>query len=544
MVVLRVFSLPCFIVAVSLVVNSSQLGAAEVMLLDFGSTSCAPCQEMRPVVQRLAAAGYRVRHVDIVKESALASQFKVDQVPTFVALVDGREQARMIGAGTYEELVGILTPRASEPQGAVARGQSPDPLPNDSRAPLAAVNGAAAPMPTYTNLDTPQAGRIVEIEDPNQAPLRNSPPPGNPFGNAAPLQSAQPPVAQSAPSADHAKLLESTVKISVEDSNGTSAGTGTIVDARAGQALLLTCGHLFRESAGKGPITVTFYQATPSGAQIRETATGTLLNYDLERDLALVVVKAASPVKALAIAPANTPLAPGSAVKTVGCNGGANPTVLESQITTIDRYQGPPNVEVAGAPVEGRSGGGLFNAAGQLIGVCFAADPQSNEGLYASLPSIQAKLDSMQLSLVYQTPSLSSENPAASTQAAAPPAQPTAEEFASVPVPNMAVRDTAIRGQDAIEEPGNEFASVPSSAPQSQVLSADEQAALAEIQRRGLNSEVICIIRPQDPTGKSEVITLNNVSPGFVDALSNQQSASGGMPMSSPATAAAGRLLR
>jgi hypothetical protein len=53
--------------------------------------------------------------------------------------------------------------------------------------------------------------------------------------------------------------LEATVKITVEDANGSSAGTGTIVDARDGAALLLTCGHLFRESAGKGPITVTFF---------------------------------------------------------------------------------------------------------------------------------------------------------------------------------------------------------------------------------------------------------------------------------------------
>lgn len=536
MVALRVYSLPCLILAVSCVVNGSLLSAAEVMLLDFSSTGCAPCQEMRPVVQRLAAAGYRVRHVDIVKESALASQFKVDQVPTFVALVDGREQARMIGAGSYEELVGILTPRTP---GAQVRGQSPDPAINHSQAQLTSVSGNGAPMSTYANLDTPQAGRIVELEDPNQAPVRNAQTAANPFGNAAPQQPTHAPVAQAAPSAEHAKLLESTVKISVEDAEGTSAGTGTVVDAREGQALLLTCGHLFRESAGKGPITVTFYQSTPSGAQVRETAVGTLLNYDLERDLALVVVKPAGPVQALPIAPVNTQLAPGSGVRTVGCNGGANPTVLESQITTIDRYQGPPNVEVAGAPVEGRSGGGLFNSAGQLIGVCFAADPQSNEGLYASLPSIQAKLDSMQLSLVYQTPSLSSASAAPSTQAAAQPVQPTpaADEFASVP--NM-----AIRGQDAIEEPQNEFSSIPTPAAQTQPMSSNEHAALAEIQRRGLNSEVICIIRPQDPTGKSEVITLNNVSPGFVDALSKQQAAGMGGALTSPATAAAGRLLR
>jgi hypothetical protein len=43
---------------------------------------------------------------------------------------------------------------------------------------------------------------------------------------------------------------------------------------------------------------------------------------------------------------------------------------------------------------------------------------------------------------------------------------------------------------------------------------------LEEIQRRGAHSEVICIIRPHSPDGKSEVITLPNASPEFVQALS------------------------
>src|SRR5262245_35913566 len=93
--------LRCSIVA-SALVSSTDLCAAGIMLLEFGSASCAPCQDMRAVVQRLAAAGYHVRYVDIARESALAAQFKVDQVPTFVALIDGREHARMVGTGTYE----------------------------------------------------------------------------------------------------------------------------------------------------------------------------------------------------------------------------------------------------------------------------------------------------------------------------------------------------------------------------------------------------------------------------------------------------------
>jgi thiol-disulfide isomerase/thioredoxin len=120
MVALKNYLLPIrFLTVACAVAWSSSLWAADIMLLDFGSAACAPCQEMRPVVQRLAAAGYRVRYVDIARESALAAQFKVDQVPTFVALVDGREHARLVGTGTYEQLQQMLAPR-----GAV-RGQSP-----------------------------------------------------------------------------------------------------------------------------------------------------------------------------------------------------------------------------------------------------------------------------------------------------------------------------------------------------------------------------------------------------------------------------------
>ena len=97
-------------------------------------------------------------------------------------------------------------------------------------------------------------------------------------------------------------------------------------------------------------------------------------------------------------------------VASVGCNNGGPPTVLHSQVTSLDKFQGPPNVEVAGQPVEGRSGGGLFSSEGYVIGVCNAADPSDKEGLFAALASIYAELDQDKLAFVYKS---SSENPAA-----------------------------------------------------------------------------------------------------------------------------------
>ena len=40
---------------------------------------------------------------------------------------------------------------------------------------------------------------------------------------------------------------------------------------------------------------------------------------------------------------------------------------------------------------------------------------------------------------------------------------------------------------------------------------------------RATTAEVICIIRPKEPGGQSEVITLDDVSPEFVRALAERQ---------------------
>jgi hypothetical protein len=87
---------------------------------------------------------------------------------------------------------------------------------------------------------------------------------------------------------------------------------------------------------------------------------------------------------------------------TVGCDKGADATVRQSQITAVNRFLGKPNLSAAGAPIDGRSGGGLFTADGQLIGVCNAADHASDEGLYAGLASIHWQLDQIGQSEIYQ----------------------------------------------------------------------------------------------------------------------------------------------
>ena len=88
----------------------------------------------------------------------------------------------------------------------------------------------------------------------------------------------------------------------------------------------------------------------------------------------------------------------------IGCSNGQDPTVLETRVTSLDRYQGPPNIEASGAPAIGRSGGGLFNGKNELVGVCNNADPEGNEGIYAGLESIHDQLDRLGLKEIYAKP--------------------------------------------------------------------------------------------------------------------------------------------
>ncbi len=60
--------------------------------------------------------------------------------------------------------------------------------------------------------------------------------------------------------------------------------------------------------------------------------------------------------------PRGTQLQEKLTVASYGCDNGADPTRRDSYISKLNRYLGPSNIEVAKAPVQGRSGGGLFNS--------------------------------------------------------------------------------------------------------------------------------------------------------------------------------------
>ena len=192
--------------------------------------------------------------------------------------------------------------------------------------------------------------------------------------------------------------MNASVRLRVDDAKGHSFGTGTIVDVHGQDALILTCGHIFRDSKGQGRITVELFAP---GAE--KSLAGELIRYDLDRDVALVGIKTRSRLAPIRIAGPSYAVRQGQPVFSIGCNHGDDPTVMRGRINAVNKYLGPDNLTASGRPVDGRSGGGLFSADGYLVGVCNAADPQSEEGLYAAYRSIHDELDQSGLSFVYQS---------------------------------------------------------------------------------------------------------------------------------------------
>ena len=437
-------------------------GRGETVLLDFYADWCGPCQQMNPVVQQLAARGYPVRKVNFDQNRPLAAQYGVDRLPSFVLLVDGRVVDRVVGAtsfGRLEQMCQIAQARRQKPKAAESTVPAPIPLP-----PVKGVPG----------------WRLATLA-------------GNSGVGGSEVTDAE--------------LTAITVRLRIEDPDGQSCGSGTLIDTRQGEALILSCGHLFRDSKGKGRITVDLFGPTPA-----EGIPGRLLMYDLEHDIALLTIRTPGPIATAQVAPADYRASAGDRVANVGCNNGEPPSVRRSRVTSLDRYQGPPNLQVSGRPVLGRSGGGLFSSDGLLIGVCNAADPQDNEGLYAALASVHAQLDRTELSYVYQSGG-GTPAPRGPLVAVDPPPRPDAMPHAS-----EGVRLASATAGPADAPP------VASVALGRQALSEEERAALEEIRRRSSQgAEVICVIRSlSNPQAPSEIFVLEKASPAFLQELAGQ----------------------
>lgn len=465
--------LGCCALWLSLVLGA-QASANQAVLVEFTSANCGPCQQMQPVMRQLTAAGVPVRSVDVDREPELARRYGVRQTPTFLVVSAGKERARLIGAHSAEQLVAAM------------QNQPPGPWVDTAATASEQPQTRLAPLATS---GTPNGmGGAIALN----APVAASPEHAAP---AVPDYAAPAADGREAPEVEAIRrALAATVRLRVHDHTGHGVGTGTVIDVHGEEALVLTCGHLFRDTQGQGRIEVDVFE----NGQPR-TVAGQLIDYDADnRDIALVAIRPGIAIRPVPVIRQGQLPAVGTGVFSFGCDRGALPSRRDTRVTAVNKYnqhKGASNLEIAGAPIDGRSGGGLFDQNGVLVGVCNSADYNGDIGIYAGPGAVHWQLDRVQLARLYQGPLNDGPNnaPAAMLSQAAPAA------------PAVAVANVA----SAADFPA-----------------AADFGAPGDFGAGANDQEVIVIIRDRNnPQATPRVVTLAQPSGELLQMLSGQATA-------------------
>jgi|GEM_PF-617126 len=486
-----------FLTMVSIV----SVSAAETVLLEFSSSTCAGCRKIEPLIQELIQQGWPIRQIDAEQNRNLAAQFEITSFPTFIMLVDGYVVDRVNGTAEIPilrtRLLQMLESGRQQPQ---SQQISPQILP---QTPIPSVQQVSATLPQVRQPDGIPTAMMpsMVLPDTSQSfqplPLVASPNMSAAFPEMSAMLPENP-------------FLKATVRLRVDGNQSHDWGTGTIIDARNGKALILTCGHIFHSSQGKGAIEIDLF----SDRSLKKIK-GELIQYNNALDIAFVMMTPPFPVSAVPLAPIDYSPHDGDFVSSTGCDGGAEPTLRQHRIQCVSCAASATNpsfyfIKVDNPPVRGRSGGGLFSQNGYLIGVCNLAD--QTDGFFAPLSVIRSEMDRAKLTAIYQFPSV---GPAVVTSPV------VAQEPSSFPSTTPSFlpdypRPPALLPLSTSPQPPL-FAQIPSVVS----LPPMEQATLEELKRRlDDEAEIICIIRSKrDPNGPSDVIHLQSVSSQFVSAL-------------------------
>jgi thiol-disulfide isomerase/thioredoxin len=319
----------------------------------FTNAGCRPCRAVEPVVEQLYREGYPVMKIDTTMHPDWTQHFQVTSTPTVILVSDSRQvlarKSGYIDVDTLRSWFASLQPAGDKSQVDHQLG-SADPR-------------IAVPRPAGSQI--------------SQSPDNGTPHPAN-----------------------HAerRSLQATVRLKIEDPFGSSYATGTVIHTHENESLVLTCGHVFRDSKGKGKISVEYGFLD----QQLKVAEGELLHFDSDaRDIGLVAIATEQRIEPVPVANLENTVGKSDRAFSIGCDHGQSPTIRQTTIKSAAKYDGINKYEIVGRPVSGRSGGGLFTTDGRLIGVCNAAVVDADEGVYVALDTIHGELDLVNLSHLF-----------------------------------------------------------------------------------------------------------------------------------------------
>jgi thiol-disulfide isomerase/thioredoxin len=445
---------------------------SDVLLLDFTAGYCPPCQEMVPLLQRMEHDGFPIRRIDITEEHEISREYHVERIPTLVLLVKGREVKRFVGLTAESELRREMN--------------------NAARALQPARTAAVADPPAATIPDSTKSAPPTESKKSFTDRLAGL------FGRGKDNQKSltirgQDPESTSEPAEALVKAFAGTVRIRVTDSRREDVGSGTIIHSKSGGSLILTCAHLFTDFQKQAAIEVDVFH----GDGVKRFP-ATIVGGDHNSDLAVIRIQNAEPLAAVQLTAQPAAVAIDQSLVSFGCDKGATPTPLQTRIVKLKPYLGPANLTCNVPPVQGRSGGGLFDQTGALIGVCSAADPERTEGLYMAHGAIAELIQHLKLQYVLNDTATDSAEPPRGLIATNDTPQPGPPSEAS-----FAANDVSQDSPDKTAEFRTPAAVVPTS---------DQQSG----------PEITVVISPESPGGQKRIVVIPRASPWLLELLTGE----------------------
>ena len=449
------------------------------ILLDFSAKWCGPCQQMSPIVSKLERQGFPIRQVDVDQEPGLTKKYKVESIPCFVLIANGREINRISGATDEKQLRRLMMMLPKQNIDDAVAGTSSDKkgaFTGDAVASTKSPNqkkGILSIPPLFSKEKKnpkPQANEEPEV-------ARGKRPSGQPSSND---------IASSA--------MVASTRIRVKDGSHVHYGSGTVIASQPGKSVILTCGHILRKLGKNAVIEVDLFC---DGSSNPQTTIAQILETDLEADVGLLAIAPEQQLPVIRLAIGKDLPKVNDRVFSIGCGGGKLPSIEEHTVTAINGFDGPDNLECTGVPLQGRSGGGLFMGTEQ-VGVCILADANYKRGIYTAMKPVAQLLQ--KAGLGYLAPSGSSENRASD------------ELRASIEQPTL---------EDAETDPSKPQLGSPSVHQLAEVMqnSISPNPVSSELTRDYEGAEIVCTIRPRTPGGVTRVVIINQASTRFVNDL-------------------------